>query len=199
MPDRVRASRRQGKGVSGAFALYALPRRPAHNRESAGAITRRRSFHASPLGLRPASHRPTHDRGSSVRAAAHHRNHPPEGSRRDLRRRHTDLRRRRPPLHDHDDQQPRHARDHLRRWPRPRDIHPDGKFSAVPLEDPSLPSFTGSFTQWGGFNQNGNTVNGTFTFNLRGKGSDGSTVRLHQVEHFNQRPDGTVNEFFHCH
>jgi hypothetical protein len=35
-----------------------------------------------------------------------------------------------------------------------------GKFSAVPLEDPSLPSFPGRFTQWGGFNQNGSTVNG---------------------------------------
>jgi hypothetical protein len=74
-----------------------------------------------------------------------------------------------------------------------------GKFVAVPLEDPSLPSFTGRFTQWGGFNQNGNTVNGTFTFSLRGRGSDGSTVSLNQVEHFNERPDGTVNEFFRCH
>ena len=74
-----------------------------------------------------------------------------------------------------------------------------GKFSAVPLEDPSLPSFTGRFTTWGGFNQNGKTVNGTFTFNLRGTGSDGSIVSFHTVEHFNQRPDGTVNEFFRCH
>lgn len=41
-------------------------------------------------------------------------NHPRKGARRDLRRRHTDLRRGRPPLHDHDDQQPRDARDHLR-------------------------------------------------------------------------------------
>ena len=32
-----------------------------------------------------------------------------------------------------------------------------GRFSAVPLEDPSLPSFTGRFTHWGGFNQNGTT------------------------------------------
>jgi hypothetical protein len=73
-----------------------------------------------------------------------------------------------------------------------------GKFVAVPL-NPSLPSFTGRFTQWGGFNQNGETVNGTFTFSLRGTGSDGSTVTLNLVEHFNERPDGTVNEFFHCH
>jgi hypothetical protein len=74
-----------------------------------------------------------------------------------------------------------------------------GKFSAVPLEDPSLPSFTGRFTMWGGFNQNGNTVNGTFTFNLTGTGSDGSKISVHVTDHFNQRPDGTVNEFFRCH
>jgi hypothetical protein len=74
-----------------------------------------------------------------------------------------------------------------------------GTFSALPLEDPSLPSFTGKFTIWGNFNQSENTVNGTFTFNLNGTGSDGSRVSNHNVEHFNVRPDGTVNEFFHCH
>jgi hypothetical protein len=74
-----------------------------------------------------------------------------------------------------------------------------GTFVAVPLEDPTLPSYTGRVTIWGGFNANGQTVNGTFTFNLRGTGSDGSTLNTHQVDHFNVRPDGTVNEFFHCH
>ena len=74
-----------------------------------------------------------------------------------------------------------------------------GTFTAVPLEDPSLPSYTGKFTVWGGFNQNGSTVNGTFTFNVRGTGSDGSTFSNSNVDHFNVRPDGTVNEFFHCH
>jgi hypothetical protein len=74
-----------------------------------------------------------------------------------------------------------------------------GTFVAVPLEDPDLPSFTGKFTVWGGFNQNGNTVNGTFTMTVHGTGSDGSTFRVHATEHFNARPDGTVNEFFHCH
>lgn len=74
-----------------------------------------------------------------------------------------------------------------------------GTFVAKPLEDPSLPSFTGRFTVWGGFNQNGKTVNGTFTFSVRGTGSDGSTFSNHNVAHFNVRPDGTVNEFFHCH
>jgi hypothetical protein len=56
-----------------------------------------------------------------------------------------------------------------------------GTFVAVPLEDPSLPSFTGKFTTWGGFNQNGTTVNGTFTFNVRGTGSDGSTFSNHNT------------------
>ena len=74
-----------------------------------------------------------------------------------------------------------------------------GSFSAVPLEDPSLPSFTGRFTVSGGFNQNGKTVNGTFTLSVRGKGSDGSRLSFHSTDHFNVRPDGTVNEFFRCH
>ena len=74
-----------------------------------------------------------------------------------------------------------------------------GTFTAVPLEDPSLPSFTGKFTQWGGFNQSGKTVNGTFTFSLHGTGSDGSTISINLSQHFNVRPDGSVNEFFHCH
>jgi hypothetical protein len=74
-----------------------------------------------------------------------------------------------------------------------------GTFTAVPLEDASLPSYTGKFTTWGGFNANGSTVNGTFTFSVRGTGSDGSTFSNQNVDHFNQRPDGTVHELFHCH
>jgi hypothetical protein len=74
-----------------------------------------------------------------------------------------------------------------------------GTFVAEPLEDPSLPSFTGRFTTWGGFNQSSKTVNGTFTFNVSGTGSDGSTFSNHNVDHFNVAPDGTVHEFFHCH
>ena len=74
-----------------------------------------------------------------------------------------------------------------------------GTFVAVPLDDPSLPSYTGRFTTWGGLNQNGDSVaNGTDTFSVSGTGSDGSTFSIQQTEHFNQRPDGSVNEFFHC-
>ena len=74
-----------------------------------------------------------------------------------------------------------------------------GSVVAVPLLDPNLPSYTGHVTIWGGFNANGNTVNGTFTFNVSLVGSDGSTVKNHSVDHFNERPDGSVNAFFHCH
>jgi hypothetical protein len=74
-----------------------------------------------------------------------------------------------------------------------------GTFVAVPLEDPSLPSYTGKVTVWGGFNQSNQVVNGTFTFNLHATGSDGSRVRFNASDHFNVRPDGTVNEFIHCH
>lgn len=74
-----------------------------------------------------------------------------------------------------------------------------GTFTATPLEDPSLPGYTGRFTTWGGFNDNGSTVTGTFTFRVRGTGSDGSTFANQNVQHFDQRPDGTVHEFFHCH
>jgi hypothetical protein len=75
-----------------------------------------------------------------------------------------------------------------------------GTFVAVPLDDPSLPSFTGKFTTWGGFNQNGDVVsNGTFTFNVRGMGSDASTFSVHTVDHFNTTPTGAEFFFTHCH
>jgi hypothetical protein len=70
-----------------------------------------------------------------------------------------------------------------------------GEFVAVPLEDPSLPSLTGSFSVRGGFNQENEVVVGTFTFSERGKGSDGSQFTFHTTGHFNVRPDGTVNDF----
>ncbi len=73
-----------------------------------------------------------------------------------------------------------------------------GTFVAVPV-NPALPTYTGHFTVWGGFNANGKTVDGTFTFNVTGVGSDGSRLSNHVVQHFNVRPDGTVHEFFHCH
>ena len=71
-------------------------------------------------------------------------------------------------------------------------------FPERPLDDPALPSYTGKFTVWGGFNQTRQTANGTFTFNVRGTGSDGSSFSNHVTDHFNQRPNGSVQTFFHC-
>jgi hypothetical protein len=75
-----------------------------------------------------------------------------------------------------------------------------GRFVAVPdpLEDPALPSYTGRFTVRGNFNENGKTVQGSDTFNLRGTGSDGSRISIHANDHFNVRPNGTVKGFFRC-
>lgn len=42
-------------------------------------------------------------------------------------------------------------------------------------------------------------MNGTFTFSIRGTTEDGERINFHLTEHFNHRPDGTVNEFFRCH
>jgi hypothetical protein len=74
-----------------------------------------------------------------------------------------------------------------------------GTFEATPVGNQSLPDASGRFTIWGGFNANGKTVNGTFTFSIRGVTEDGDRISFHLTEHFNERPDGTVNEFFRCH
>ena len=72
-----------------------------------------------------------------------------------------------------------------------------GTFVAVPLEDP-LPSFTGRFTQWGGFDQ---TEDGKWYVHLQssreGLGRVNREYRSHRP--FHVWPDGTVNEFFRCH
>lgn len=74
-----------------------------------------------------------------------------------------------------------------------------GTFSAVPLNNPALPSYTGKFTAWGGFNDSGGAVNGTDTFSVRGTGSDGSSFSNHVVDHFNTTPTGAAFFFTHCH
>jgi hypothetical protein len=75
-----------------------------------------------------------------------------------------------------------------------------GTFTFVPLA--AGPTFVGHFAIWGGFNGNNNNMSGTFTFNVTGKGSDGSRFSAHAVEHFSTSPGGPLlpNMFskFHC-
>ena len=42
-------------------------------------------------------------------------------------------------------------------------------------------------------------MNGTFTFNIRGTGSDGSSFSNHVTDHFNVTPNGMEFFFTHCH
>ena len=74
-----------------------------------------------------------------------------------------------------------------------------GTFVAVPVDDPTLPTYTGKVTIWGGFNANGKTVNGTFTITVHGTGSDGSVFKVHETDHFNTTPTGAEFFFTHCH
>jgi len=73
-----------------------------------------------------------------------------------------------------------------------------GTFVATPV-DLTGPSVSGHFAVWGGFNANGKTVNGTFTFNLTGRFEDGTRISVHTVDHFNVRPDGVEFAFSKCH
>jgi hypothetical protein len=80
----------------------------------------------------------------------------------------------------------------------PKSIHftftQTGTFVAVP-QDASLPTYTGHFATWGGFNENAKNASGTFTFSLHGTADDGSTIAFNGVEHFNVSASGVVNEF----
>jgi hypothetical protein len=73
-----------------------------------------------------------------------------------------------------------------------------GRFVAEPLQGGGA-SYSGTFTITATFSQNKKSSNGTSTFSIRGTGSDGSTLRVHFVDHSNERPDGSVNQFFSCH
>jgi hypothetical protein len=69
-----------------------------------------------------------------------------------------------------------------------------GTVVAVPSDDTG-PTFTGRFTQWFGENANLNSHNGTFTFSVRLRGSDGSVVRFNVVAHFSVSATGVTVEF----
>lgn len=69
-----------------------------------------------------------------------------------------------------------------------------GRVVAVP-DDPSLPRFTGHFTQWFGENVNRQNAAATFTFTVIAVGSDGSVIKFHETAHFSVTPNGAVLTF----
>jgi hypothetical protein len=70
-----------------------------------------------------------------------------------------------------------------------------GDVVAVPLIDPSLPTFTGHFTTWfGGAQNNQNFVNHS-TFTVHATGIDGSTIQFHDTMHLSTNANGVVFSF----
>jgi hypothetical protein len=71
----------------------------------------------------------------------------------------------------------------------------EGTFTFVPT-DPTKPSYTGHFTTW--FGDNNNLKNGTetSTLTIHGVGSDGSTIRFHEVVHLLVDANDVVKLFF---
>jgi hypothetical protein len=75
-----------------------------------------------------------------------------------------------------------------------------GTFTAVPLSDPTLPTYAGKVNLHNTFHvENGAVAQNTFTVTVHGTGSDGSTFETHFTSHANVPPTGTINEFFRCH
>jgi len=69
-----------------------------------------------------------------------------------------------------------------------------GQFVIAP-DDPTQPTYTGHFTFWDGDNQNIQNFAATETFNLRGTGSDGSEIKLHEVSHLSFSATGVTISF----
>ena len=74
-----------------------------------------------------------------------------------------------------------------------------GTFSLVPL-DPTAQTISGHFAIWGGFNQNANNIETTFTFNATGRYADGTRFGAHTVDHINTSASDMLNMFnkLHC-
>jgi hypothetical protein len=66
----------------------------------------------------------------------------------------------------------------------------------VTILDSNGVTFTGRITAWGNFNQNEQNSNSTFTVTIQLTGSDGSTITLHEVQHFGTNANGDVTAEF---
>jgi len=59
-------------------------------------------------------------------------------------------------------------------------------------EEGTTTTYAGHTTFWGNFNVNRQNETSTFTGTIRVKGSDGSTISFHEVDHFTLLPNGKV-------
>jgi hypothetical protein len=76
-----------------------------------------------------------------------------------------------------------------------------GSFVAVPLGEPSLPSYEGKVNIHNRFvnDADGHELSATFTYDVHGTGSDGSRLDTYFQRVMRLAPDGTVKESLRCH
>jgi len=66
----------------------------------------------------------------------------------------------------------------------------------VTLLDSNNVTYTGHVTAWGGFNMNEQNTNNSFTLTVHLSGSDGSSITVHEVQHFALNANGVVTVNF---
>jgi hypothetical protein len=66
----------------------------------------------------------------------------------------------------------------------------------VTLLDSNNVTYTGHLTVWGNFNMNEQNANDTFTLTVMLAGSDGSSITVHEVQHFALNANGVVTVNF---
>ena len=67
---------------------------------------------------------------------------------------------------------------------------------SVTLLDSNGVTYTGHVTAWGNFNMNEQNSNNSFTLTVHLTGSDGSSITVHQVQHFALNANGVVTVNF---
>ena len=66
----------------------------------------------------------------------------------------------------------------------------------ITILDSNNVTYAGHLTDWGNFNLNEKNSNNSFTLTLMLKGSDGSTITAHEVQHFALNANGVVTISF---
>jgi hypothetical protein len=66
----------------------------------------------------------------------------------------------------------------------------------ISLLDSNNVTYTGHLTVWGNFNMNEKNANNSFTLTIMLRGSDGSSIAAHEVQHFALNANGVVTVDF---
>jgi hypothetical protein len=66
----------------------------------------------------------------------------------------------------------------------------------VTVTDSNAVTYTGHVTAWGNFNMNQQNANNSFTLTVMLAGSDGSSITVHEVQHFALNANGVVTVNF---